>query len=60
MRDARYLRAQAVFCLEMARQISDQATCDNLRSEAARYHAEAEEIETGLKTPVANAAPEQS
>ena len=50
MRDMRYLRAQAALCLEMAKQISDQATCENLRAEAARYHAEAEEIETGSKT----------
>ena len=47
MRDARYLRAQAELCLEMARQVSDRATADNLRAEAARYHAEAAEIETG-------------
>jgi hypothetical protein len=50
MRDARYLRAQAELCLEMARQVSDRATADNLRAEAARYHAEAAEIETGVKT----------
>jgi hypothetical protein len=31
MRDARYLRAQAELCLEMARQMSDQATSENLR-----------------------------
>jgi hypothetical protein len=59
MRDARYLRAQAELCLEMARQVSDRATSDNLRVEAARYHAEAAEIETGVKTPVIKAAPEQ-
>jgi hypothetical protein len=60
MRDARYLRAQAELCLEMARQMSDQRTRDNLRAEAARYLAEAAEIETGVKTTVAKAAPEQS
>jgi len=43
----------------MARQMSDQATCENLRAEAARYHAEAEEIETGVKTLQAK-PPEQS
>ena len=43
----------------MARQVSDRATSDNLRVEAARYHAEAAEIETGVKTPVMKAAPEQ-
>jgi hypothetical protein len=47
-----YLRAQADLCLEMARQVSDRATADNLRAEAARYHAEAAEIETGVKMPV--------
>jgi hypothetical protein len=60
MRDARYLRAQAALCLEMACQMSDPGTCENLRAEAARYHAEAEEIETGVNTPVMDAAPKQS
>jgi hypothetical protein len=60
MRDARYLRAQADLCLEMARQVGDRATADNLRVEAARYHAEATEIETGIKTWVAKAAPDES
>jgi hypothetical protein len=60
MRDARYLRAQAELCLEMARQVSDRAIADNLRAEAARHHAEATEIETGIKTWVTRAAPEQS
>ena len=50
MRDARYLRAQAELCLEMARQVSDRAASEKLRAEAARYHAEATEIETGGKT----------
>ena len=59
MRDARYLRAQAEFCLEMARQMSDQTTSENLRAEAARYHAEATEIETGVKTPGIKASPER-
>jgi hypothetical protein len=60
MRDARYLRAQAELCLEIARQMSDQTTSENLRAEAARYHAEAAEIETGVNTTMAKAAPEQS
>ena len=46
MRDARYLRAQAELCLEMARQMSDQRASENLRAEAARYHAEVDQIET--------------
>lgn len=45
MRDARYLRGQAELCLEMARQMSDPKAAENLRAEAARYHAEAAEIE---------------
>ena len=47
MRDARYLRAQSEFCLEMARQMSDVKVAENLRAEAARYQAEAVAIETG-------------
>jgi hypothetical protein len=35
MRDANYLHAQAELC-EIARQISDQATAEDLRAEAAR------------------------
>lgn len=49
MRDAPYLRAQAELCLEMARQISDPSTSNSLRAEAARYHAEAAEIEAGAE-----------
>jgi hypothetical protein len=59
MRDARYLRAQAELCLEMARQMSDRTASESLRAEAARYHAEAAEIETGIKATVAYSAPEQ-
>jgi hypothetical protein len=46
MRNAQYLRAQAQFCLEVARQISDHKTVENLQAEAARYHAEAVEVES--------------
>ena len=60
MRDARYLRAQAELCLKIARQMSDKTTAGNLRAEAARHHAEADEIETGAKTQVSKAAPEES
>jgi hypothetical protein len=60
MRDARYLRAQAELCLEMARQMSDCATSKSLRAEAARYHAEAAEVEAGAKAAAAEDAPEQS
>jgi hypothetical protein len=44
---------------EMARQMSDRTASESLRAEAARYHAEAAEIETGIKATVAYAAPEQ-
>ena len=47
MRDARYLRAQAQWCLELARQMSDRKVADNLKAEAARYQAEAVAIEAG-------------
>ena len=48
MRDAQYLRAQAEFCLEVARQMSDYKIVENLQAEAARYHAEAVEVETEI------------
>ena len=47
MRDAAYLHAQAELCLEIARQIGDPKSIANLKAEAARYHAEAAEIEYG-------------
>lgn len=59
MRDAGYLRDQAALCLEMARQVSDAASAENLRAEAARYHAEAAEIEKGLQASAARSTPEQ-
>lgn len=45
MRDAPHLRAEAEFCLELACQISDLKTIENLQQEAAGYQAEAAEIE---------------
>ena len=45
MRDARYIRAQAKLCMEIARQMSDPKAAEKLRADAARYHAEATEIE---------------
>src|SRR5262245_57280860 len=50
MRDANYLRVQAELCLEIARQISDQATAENLRAEATRYQAEAAAIEAAERS----------
>jgi hypothetical protein len=58
MRDARYLRAQAELCIEIARQMSDRKTAENLRAEAARHHAEANEIEdAGQQRSQSNAGP---
>jgi hypothetical protein len=45
MRNAQYLRAQAEFCLEVARQMSDHKIVENLQAEAARYRAEAVDVE---------------
>jgi hypothetical protein len=50
MRNAQYLRAQAEFCLQAARRISDNRTIENLRVDAARYHAEATEVEAAQRT----------
>jgi hypothetical protein len=41
MRDAVYLRAQAELCLEIARQMSDRQTVEQLWAEATRYLDEA-------------------
>ena len=60
MRDARYLRAQAELCLEIARKVGDPVTSDNLVAEAARYHAEAEEIETCAKDASVKSCAEES
>ena len=46
MRDARYRRAQAELRLEIARQMSDPKAAEQLRADAARYHAAAAEIES--------------
>ena len=50
MRDVNYLRAQAELCVEIARQIGDQATAENLRAEAARYQAEAAAMEAAERS----------
>jgi hypothetical protein len=44
----------------MARQVSDPATSEKLCVEAARYHAEAAELETGVKTWELKEPPEQN
>ena len=58
MRDIYALKRSYVW--RIARQMSDETTADNLRAEAARHHAEADEIETGARNPVLKAAPEES
>jgi len=47
MQDARYLRAQARLCLEIASQLSDPKAAERLRAEAADYHGRAAETEEG-------------
>jgi hypothetical protein len=46
MRDARYWRAQAQLCLDIARQMSDSRTADDLRATAADFFARATEFES--------------
>jgi hypothetical protein len=43
----------------MSRQVSDAASAENLRAEAAHYHAETVEIEIGIKISVAKSAPKK-
>ena len=50
MRNAQYLRAQAEFCLQAARRISDPKIVENLKEDAARYHAEATDVEAAHRT----------
>lgn len=47
MHDAPYLRSQAHLRLQMAGQISDRAAAKTLRLEAARYFAQANDLESG-------------
>ena len=58
MRDARYLRAQAELCLQVASQMSDSKAAEKLRAEAARYHAEAAEIDGTGSSPTWKASSE--
>ena len=48
--DTLYLRSQAHLCLQMAGQISDRAAAKNLRLKAARYFAQANDLESGPDT----------
>jgi hypothetical protein len=54
MRHANYLRSQAELCLEIARQISDHVTAEDLRAEAARYQDEAAAVEAAEKSEPQN------
>jgi hypothetical protein len=45
MQDAKYFRAQAAFCLEIAAQMSDPHAAARLRADAAMYHAMAVKFE---------------
>ena len=51
MQDARYLRAHAEFCLNLAAQISDGREAQNLRLMAADYLARAQKLEAGADEP---------
>ena len=59
MRDARYLRAEAELCLEIAREMSDRRPAENRRAEAARYHAEVSQIEAAEPSAPSTAAKER-
>ena len=51
MQGARYLRAQAELCLEIARQMSDGTLADGLRDRAAQHFARAVESEAQSGVP---------
>ena len=57
MQDARYLRAQARLCLEIANQMSDPKAAEKLTAEAANYHARAAEIEDGPRPALPDSSP---
>jgi|KBSMisStandDraft_5_1062788.scaffolds.fasta_scaffold3915264_1 hypothetical protein len=51
MQDARYLRAQAALCLEIADQMSDPKAREKMRADAAEFHARAAALEEGKEMP---------
>jgi hypothetical protein len=51
MQDARYLRAQAALCLEIAGQMSDPKSAEKMRVDAAQYHARATALEESKEPP---------
>ena len=46
--DAKFLRAQALLCLEIARNISSNVDADHMRQQAFEYTLRAERLEEGL------------
>jgi len=51
MQDARYLRGQAAFCLQIANEMSDPKAAEKLRAEAAQYHQRAVDLEANGGPP---------
>jgi hypothetical protein len=51
MQDARYLRAQAALCLEIANELSDLKAAEKLRADATDYQRRAVELELKQDTP---------
>ena len=51
MQDARYLRAQAALCLEIADQMSDPKAREKMRADAAEFHVRAAALEEGKEMP---------
>ena len=52
MKDARYFRARAQLCIEIARQMSDRSAADQFLVKAAENLARATEQETQSRPPV--------
>jgi hypothetical protein len=59
MQDARYLRAQAALCLQIADQMSDPRSAEKMRADAADYHARAAAIEQGEPPPLSAESPQR-
>ena len=51
MQDARYFRAQAGLCLDIAHQMSDGTLAESLRDKAAQHYARAVDIERMSGSP---------
>ena len=57
MQGAAYFRVQAQLCLEIARQLSDQAAAERTRLTAVGYLARAEELENAAASNAAVSPP---